>query len=63
MTVRPVPLGPVTVDLLTTQAGAYAAVIAAAGRQAPTIDTYHRHAMFFIRWLYGDFSPGARLRA
>jgi predicted nucleic acid-binding protein len=62
MSGRPVPLGPVTVDQLTTQAAAYAAVIEAAGRQSPTIDTYHRHAMFFIRWLHGDFSPGARLR-
>ena len=60
---RPVPVGPVTVDQLTTQAGVYAAAIEAAGRQPPTIDTYHRHAMFFIRWLHGDFSPGARLRS
>ena len=63
MSGRPVPFGPVTVDQLTTQAGDYAAVIEAAGRQPPTIDTYHRHAMFFIRWLHGDFRPGARLRA
>lgn len=59
---RPVPAGPVTAEQLTTQAATYARVIAAAGREPTTIDTYHRHAMFFIRWLRGDFSPGGRLR-
>jgi len=59
---RPVPAGSVTVEQLTRQAAAYARVIEEAGRERPTIDTYHRHAMFFIRWLHGDFIPGARLR-
>lgn len=59
---RPVPMGRVSVDQLTTQAGHYSAAIEAAGREQPTIDTYHRHAMFFIRWLHGEFTPGGRLR-
>jgi len=59
---RPVPADAVTIEQLTTQAGAYAQAIEAAGREPPTIDTYHRHAMFFIRWLHGDFTPGGRKR-
>jgi predicted nucleic acid-binding protein len=59
---RPVPRGPVTADELARQATAYAAVIESAGREPATIDTYHRHAMFFIRWLRGEFRPGERLR-
>lgn len=60
---RPVPAGPVTVDDLERQASAYAKAIEAAGRERPTVDTYHRHAMFFIRWLHGAFEPGGRLRS
>jgi len=59
---RPVPLGPVSADFLTDQASAYARAIEAAGREQPTIDTYYRHAMFFVRWLRGEFKPGRRLR-
>jgi predicted nucleic acid-binding protein len=59
---RPVPSGQVTTDALEAQAHAYARVIEAAGRERATIDTYHRHAMFFVRWLRGEFRPGARLR-
>jgi predicted nucleic acid-binding protein len=59
---RPVPFGAVTAEQLATQATQYARAIEAAGRQAPTVDTYHRHAMFFVRWLVGDFTPGGRLR-
>jgi hypothetical protein len=46
---------------LEQQAATYARAIEAAGREQATIDTYYRHAMFFIRWLRGEFRPGARL--
>ena len=59
---RPVPRGPATVDELERQAAAYARVIEDAGREQATIVTYFRHAMFFVRWLRGDFRPGNRLR-
>ena len=58
---RRVPAGPVTEEALAQQADAYARAIEAAGREPSTVDTYHRHAMFFIRWLRGDFQPGGRL--
>ena len=60
---RRVPEGPVTEEQLAQQADAYAQAIEAAGREPSTVDTYHRHAMFFIRWLRGDFQPGGRLGA
>jgi hypothetical protein len=59
---RPVSSEPVTGAHLEAQAAAYARAIEAAGRERPTVDTYYRHAMFFIRWLRGEFEPGARLR-
>jgi predicted nucleic acid-binding protein len=59
---RPVPAGPTTTEDLERQAAAYATAIEAAGREEATIDTYHRHAMFFLRWLRGEFQPGRRLR-
>ena len=59
---RPVPQGAVTAEDLALQASSYALVIEAAGRAQVTVDTYQRHAMFFIRWLQGDFRPGDRLR-
>ena len=46
---------------LPIDARAYADDVAAAGRPEATIDTYLRHAMFFVRWLAGDFEPGGRL--
>lgn len=58
---RPVPTGAVTATELAAQARTYAQVIEDAGRERPTVETYHRHAMFFVRWLTGDFKPGARL--
>ena len=58
---RPVPLGRVTAEALEAQAAQYARVIEGAGREAGTVGTYHRHAMFFVRWLRGDFRPGGRL--
>lgn len=59
---RPVPDAPVTADELEQQAHAYATAVEAAGRERATIDTYRRHAMFFVRWLRGEFRPGDRLR-
>jgi predicted nucleic acid-binding protein len=59
---RPVPVGPVSTADLEAQAASYALAIEAAGREQATVDTYLRHAMFFIRWLRGDFEPGRRLR-
>lgn len=52
---------PATIADLIEQAGAYAHEAEAAGRHQATINTYHRHAMFFIRWLAGEFKPGRRL--
>jgi hypothetical protein len=57
-----VPRTPVTADELAAQADAYARAVEAAGRSQQSIDTYHRHAMFFVRWLKGEFKPGGRLR-
>lgn len=57
---RPVPSEPVSVEELTVQARSYGQAVAAAGRQQATIDTYQRHAMFYVRWLQGSFHPGAR---
>lgn len=59
---RPVPRTATTASDLRDQARQYADEVQAAGREQPTVDTYFRHAMFFIRWLEGDFQPGARLR-
>lgn len=58
---RPVPARAVTTDDLRSQAKSYRQAVAMAGREQPTVETYFRHAMFFIRWLDGDFEPGARL--
>lgn len=59
---RPVPGGGVSASELRDQAKDYARQVQDAGREQSTVDTYHRHAMFFIRWLYGDFRPGGRLQ-
>ena len=58
---RTAPVSAVSVSDLTEDAKAYARDVEAAGRNQQTIDTYYRHAMFFVRWLGGDFKPGARL--
>jgi predicted nucleic acid-binding protein len=58
---RPVAITPVTADDLERQAAEYARAIEAAGREPATVDTYRRHALFFVRWLRGEFRPGARL--
>jgi predicted nucleic acid-binding protein len=60
---RPVPRGPADADALDAQAAAYAATLERAGRESTTVDTYQRHAMFFVRWLRDDFRPGGRLRS
>jgi predicted nucleic acid-binding protein len=59
---RPVPLRTVGVADLTAEASAYATTIAGAGRAVSTVDTYYRHALFFVRWLDGAFEPGGRLK-
>lgn len=60
---RPVARTAVSTLDLRQQAEQYARQVEAAGREQPTVDTYFRHAMFFIRWLEGEFQPGSRLRA
>ena len=57
----PVPTGVVDVATLTAQVATYVAALRDAGLRAVTIDTYERHAAFFVRWLAGEFTPGARL--
>ena len=59
---RPTPTEPASAADLRIQAAGYAHAIEAAGREQATVDTYHRHAMFFVRWLEGEFRPGERLR-
>ncbi len=59
---RPVPRAAASTADLRQQAARYTAQVQRAGREQPTVDTYFRHAMFFIRWLEGDFEPGARLQ-
>jgi hypothetical protein len=58
---RPVPRGEVSIADLAVQAKRYAQEVQAAGREQSTVDTYYRHAMFFVRWLGRDFEPGRRL--
>ena len=59
---RPVARSTADTQELRRQAEQYAQQVQAAGREQPTVETYFRHAMFFIRWLDGDFEPGRRLR-
>jgi len=59
---RPVPRAAASTGDLRDQAARYAEQVQGAGREQPTVDTYFRHAMFFIRWLDGEFQPGARLQ-
>jgi hypothetical protein len=59
---RPVGREAASTSQLREQAQRYARQVEAAGRERSTVETYYRHAMFFIRWLEGDFEPGARLR-
>ena len=50
-----------TVADLAEDAKAYAVEAEEADRNQQTIDTSFTHAMFFVRWLDGEFKPGARL--
>ena len=59
---RPVPARSVRVDDLRAEVSTYARSLEAAGLRQSAIDTYVRHAGFFVRWLAGDFQPGTRLR-
>ncbi len=59
---RPVPARVVQVEEMRADAAAYAAWLQGAGLRQSAIDTYLRHARFFVRWLAGDFQPGGRLR-
>lgn len=58
---RPVAIRPVTVSDLVEETKGYRETIESAGLSHATVETYHRHAMLFVRWLGGDFVPGARL--
>lgn len=58
---RPVTIRPVTVSDLVDETSMYRETIASAGLSQATVETYHRHALLFVRWLAGDFVPGARL--
>jgi hypothetical protein len=59
---RSVAIRPVTVSDLDDEALVYRETIASAGLSRATVETYHRHATFFVRWLAGEFVPGARLK-
>jgi hypothetical protein len=52
---------PFSVSELFDHAKAFKEELKAAGLRPAAIETYYRHAMFFIRWLGGDFNPGGRL--
>jgi predicted nucleic acid-binding protein len=58
---RPMSETAATVDALVAQVDAYVGAITSAGLGPASVDAYRRHAMFFVRWLAGDFHPGARL--
>ncbi len=59
---RPVPMRTLGVDALRADVTAYAQWLDGAGLSQAAIDTYVRHASFFVRWLAGEFEPGRRLR-
>jgi len=59
---RPVPPTRASAEELADQAGIYEGFLQKAGLSQSAIDTYYRHAMFFVRWLRGEFRPGGRLR-
>lgn len=59
---RPVPIRTLHAADLRADVAAYAQSLQGAGRSHAAIDTYVRHATFFVRWLAGEFRPGARLR-
>jgi len=47
---------------LTRLTEEYRSELQAARLQPAAINTYYRHAGFFVRWLAGQFRPGARLK-
>jgi hypothetical protein len=51
----------VTTEELADEAKMYARELEDARLKTSAIDTYYRHAMFFVRWLGDDFVPGGRL--
>lgn len=59
---RPVPVRTLRVGDLRADAAAYERWLDGAGLSRAAVDTYVRHAGFFVRWLAGEFEPGARLR-
>jgi predicted nucleic acid-binding protein len=60
-TARPVPRGVVGIPDLQGEVAEYERFLEGAKLGRPAIDTYVRHAGFFVRWLGGDFRPGGRL--
>jgi hypothetical protein len=56
---RPIPSAAVTAAGLREQAETFVDALRTAGLEQPTIDTYQRHALLFVRWLEGDFDPGS----
>jgi predicted nucleic acid-binding protein len=60
---RPIPPGPASVEDLAEEAAEYEAALSGSTLSRSAVDTYHRHAMFFVRWLAGSFKPGGRLRS
>jgi predicted nucleic acid-binding protein len=61
-TERPTTRGSVDTAGLRRDVLAYEAQLVEAGLGDATVATYVRHARFFIRWLEGEFEPGARSR-
>ena len=58
---RRTPVGAVSATDLSNEADEYARELVSAGLRQTAIDTYHRHAMFFVRWLGGEYAPSSRL--
>lgn len=59
---RPVPTRRLLIGDLREDLASYERWLTDAGLTQAAVDTYVRHADFFVRWLGGDFQPGARLR-
>ena len=55
------PDGAASTAELSSEADEYARELASAGLRQTAINTYYRHAMFFVRWLDGVYAPGSRL--
>jgi hypothetical protein len=59
---RTPPSHPSSTADLAKEAREYASELRTAGLAGISVDTYVRHAMFFVRYLDGEFKPGRRLR-